>query len=93
MFFALCLSLAQIISLVEYGYCSMRSCMTGKSVKYSGGCHGEACAIGGKQQQKLVDGSNCSGNGCSKLQEKPAIAEGRPVLVAEGKVAMAQPII
>ena len=67
-------------------------------MQYSGGCHGGACAIGGQQQQKLTQGTNCHGGGCDKM-EKPPIAEGRPVHVAtgmlpsEGKVAMAQPII
>ena len=92
----------QLISLVEYAYCSVRSCMTGKAVNYSGGCHGEACAIGGQKQ--LADGCSggvCHGGGCDKTLQKAAIAEGRPVHVATGMlpmepkvpVAPAQPMI
>ena len=74
-------------------------------MQYSGGCHGDACVVGGQQKQ-LANGTNCAGGmchggGCDKLaqQEKPPIAEGKPVVVATGmlpseaKVVMAQPMI
>ena len=81
------------------------NCVTGKSVQYSGGCHGGHCAIGGEQQKAVANGSHCATGGChggvcDKSAEKPVpIAEGRPVHVAtgmlppDGKVPMAQPMI